>query len=60
MAIYVIGLTQSMTLHIIDCVLYLTNIIKEIEWVQFDWTYSIPDVFGLVLFEFGFCLNLDT
>ena len=48
MAKSVIGLTQSMPLHILDCVLYLTNIIKEIEWVQFDWTYSIPHVFGCI------------
>ena len=41
MAISVIGLTQSMPLHILDCVLYLTNIMKEIEWVRFDWTYSL-------------------
>ena len=46
MAKSVIGLTQSMTLHILDCVLYLTNIMKEIEWVRSDWTYSISDVFG--------------
>ena len=46
MAISVIGLTQSMPFHILDSVLYLTNIKNEIEWVQADWTYSINDVFG--------------
>ena len=33
MAKSVIGLTQPMPLHILDSVLYLTNIMKEIEWV---------------------------
>ena len=46
MAKSVIGLTQSMPLHILDCILYLTNIMKEIKWVRFDWTYLISDVFG--------------
>ena len=44
--IFAIRLTQSMPFHMLDSVLYLTNIMNEIEWIQADWTHSITDVFG--------------
>ena len=46
LVISVIRLTQSMPFHMLDSVLYLTNIKNEIEWVQADWTHSIIVVFG--------------
>ena len=46
LVISVIRLTQSIPFHMLDSVLYLTNIKNEIEWVQADWTHSITDVSG--------------